>query len=482
MARVVEMPKLSPTMEEGQIASWHVKEGDSVEVDDLLAEVETDKATMEFRSFDKGTVLKILAPEGSVVRLGDPVAILGKEGEDVSELVAQAGGGNKAPTKQDEAAEAPEEEEEEEPEAEEEQEEEPEAEEEQEEEPEEKPAPKKAAPSPSRGAKADKPKEPGGRVKASPYVRKLARERSLDLAEVVGSGPGGRIVARDLEGVTPSKEEPKAASKAKAPQKEAAPKEAPKKQPAAKVPPAPPSRPQAPARDDAESEARPLSMMRKTIARRLTESKQTVPHFYLTIDVDAGPLAALRERLNADLATAPAPQKVSFNDLVIKAAAIAITRSPSVNAQFTPEALVFHRRVDISVAVAVEDGLVTPVVRRADQKNVLAISAEVRDLAARARNKKLSPEEMTGGTFSISNLGMYGIDAFAAVINPPEGAILAVGSVRAEPVIEGDRVVPGKRMAMTLSCDHRVVDGAIGAAFLAELRKVLENPTQILAF
>ncbi len=443
MARLVEMPKLSPTMEEGQIATWHKAEGDAVEVDDLLAEVETDKATMEFRSFDSGVLLKILAPEGAVVKLGDPVAIIGEKGDDISALTESAASSTPAtaaplaPAKAAPASAPP---------------------------AISTPAPSGAADTVRAHASAA-PKSSGaarplvatsvdatGRVKASPYVRKLARERSLDLRRVEGSGPGGRIVARDLEGAAGG------SGVSTGPVPHAA----------------------AP-RERQEPEIRPLSMMRKTIARRLTESKQTVPHFYLTIDVNAGPLVGLRQQLNADLGSLPEPPKVSFNDLVIKAVAVAITRSPAVNAQFSPEALIYHRRVDISVAVAVDEGLVTPVVRDADQKSVLAISREVRELAERARSKKLTPEEMTGGTFSISNLGMYGIDEFAAVINPPEGAILAVGGIRDEPVVSGGAVVPGKRMRMTLSCDHRVVDGAIGAAFLAELRKVLEGPTQILA-
>jgi pyruvate dehydrogenase E2 component (dihydrolipoamide acetyltransferase) len=232
----------------------------------------------------------------------------------------------------------------------------------------------------------------------------------------------------------------------------------------------------------------PLSPMRKTIAKRLVESKRNVPHFYLTIDVRADALVRLRESINAELArekatgkdSGAAPKKISVNDLLVKAVATALARVPECNAQFSDEGLVFHSRVDISVAVAVPDGLVTPVVRDADKKSVVAIADEVRDLAARARQKKLKPEEMTDGTFSISNLGMFGIDEFSAVINPPEGAILAIGQVRDEPVVEDGQVVAGKRLAMTLSCDHRVIDGAVGASFLAELRALIEHPMRVL--
>jgi pyruvate dehydrogenase E2 component (dihydrolipoamide acetyltransferase) len=436
MAKVLEMPKLSPTMEEGQISAWHKKEGDAVGVDELLAEVETDKATMEYRSFDKGTLLKILVPGGSVVKLGQPVAIVGAPGEDVTALLAGLAAG--APSQ----AAAP-------------------------------PALASAAPTPavasassalappSAAASGPAPAPaPGGRLRASPYVRKLARERSLDLAGVRGSGPHGRIVLRDLEAL------PATPSGAHAQPK-----------------------PTATARGGvgavgAEPEVRPLSMMRKTIARRLTESKQSVPHFYLTVDVDADALFELRERINQDLAASAGkgeePARVSLNDLVVKAVALALRRVPEANAQFTESAILVHKRVDVSVAVAVPEGLVTPVLRGADQKSVLELSTEIRELAARARAKKLSPDEMSNGTFSVSNLGMYGIDAFAAVINPPEGAILAVGQVRREPVVRGDAVVPGRKMAMTLSCDHRVIDGAVGATYLRALRQLLEHPTQIL--
>jgi pyruvate dehydrogenase E2 component (dihydrolipoamide acetyltransferase) len=440
MAKLLEMPKLSPTMTEGQLTVWHKKEGDAIAIDDLLAEVETDKATMEFRSFDKGTLLKLLVPPGSQVLLGQPVAVIGNAGEDISSLVPKGQGAAaaapappspspavpSAPTAPSAAA-----------------------------------APAQAAPrtaAPVAAAAAVAPASPDGRVRASPYVRKIAREREIDLAAVPGSGPGGRIIARDLESTRA---------------------------------PAPAQAPPPVGKDD---ELRPLSMMRRTIARRLTESKQTVPHFYLSIDVDAAPISRLREQINADLmATAPkngaatsaeaaGPLKISVNDLLIKACAIGLVRVPECNASFTPEALVIHHRVDISVAVAIPDGLVTPVVRDADKKSIVAIAREVRDLAARAKGKKLRPEEMADGTFSISNLGMFGIDSFSAVINPPEGAILAVGRIRQEPVVSDGAVVPGQRLAMTLSCDHRVVDGAVGAKFLAELRTLVERPTQMLVF
>ena len=445
MAKILDMPKLSPTMEEGQISVWHKKVGDAVAVDDLLAEVETDKATMEYRAFDKGTLLQIIAPAGAVVKLGDPVAILGAAGEDISALAAKAGAAPAKPAKPEAAKEEP-----------------------AKEEATAKAEPTKAEPAPS----AEAPAAEAGRVKASPYVRKLAHERGLTLRGVKGSGPNGRIIARDLEGLTAAAQAP-------------APAPAPAAAPAAAAPAAAPAAPApAPAAAAlAEPEVRPLSMMRKVIARRLTESKQSVPHFYLTIDVDADPLHELREQINADLAIGAeegkAP-KISFNDLILKASAIALRRVPECNAQFTAEAILVHRRVDISVAVAVAEGLVTPVIRDADKKSVNAIAHEVKELAGRAKSKKLRADEMANGTFSISNLGMYGIDAFSAVINPPEGAILAVGQVRREPVVKGDAVVPGRRLTMTLSCDHRVVDGAVGASFLKALRGLIERPMQIL--
>lgn len=455
MAKILDMPKLSPTMEEGVLSAWHKKEGDPIEVDDLLAEVETDKATMEFRAFDKGVLLKILVEPGATVKLGQAVGVVGAAGEDPSSALASIGGGSAATKSErvdggakpegapaDEkkpAAEAP-------------------------------PAKAETAPKEPAREREVAPAAPKGdlltrterdvppppapeRGLASPYVRKLAREQGVDLSRTVGTGEHGRIVPKDLE-------------KAEAPAANALAKRAPESR-------------------LAEPEARPLSPMRKTIARRLTQSKTTVPHFYLTIDVDADALVSLREDVNRDLAKAAPrdtkPEKISLNDLVIKAVAVSLARVPECNATFTEEAILIHRRVDVSVAVAIADGLVTPVVRDADKKSVLAIAREVRSLAARAKDKKLKPEEMSDGTFSVSNLGMFGIDEFSAVINPPEGAILAVGQTRDVPVVRDGAVVPGKKLAMTLSCDHRVIDGAVGASFLAELRRVLENPMLALA-
>ncbi|HXX65614.1 MAG TPA: pyruvate dehydrogenase complex dihydrolipoamide acetyltransferase [Polyangiaceae bacterium] len=463
MAKILEMPKLSPTMEEGVLSAWHKKEGEAVAVDDLLAEVETDKATMEFRSFDKGTLLKILVAAGAQVKLGQPVAIVGNAGEDVTALARQAGSASTAaapPERQPSVAAAPPP-------------------------PAAQPTPTQPPPetvappaqrkppvgnvlertsylaAPAEVSSQDGERSGGRRVLASPYVRKTAREMGIDLQGAHGTGPGGRIVPSDLEGMRARA----SAAIVRAAQ-------------------APVTVPEA---VDGTVEVRRLSPMRKAIARRLTESKTTVPHFYLSIDVDATELVKLREQINAELAAqAPAVNgegqtlKVSFNDLLIKACAVALVRVPECNASFSSEAILLHKRVDISVAVAIPDGLVTPVVRHADQKSVVAIAGEVRDLAARARARKLKPEEMADGTFSISNLGMFGIDEFAAVINPPEGAILAVGQVREVPAVSGGAVVVGRRMTMTLSCDHRVVDGAVGAAFLAELRRLVEHPLRVL--
>ncbi len=423
MAKIIGLPKLSPTMEEGTLVSWAKKEGDTVDVDDLLAEVETDKATMEFRSFDRGVLLKILVPEGVTLEAEVPVAIIGKEGEDITELLAQvASAGSSSAPKSASAPEpasaagsqpapesptvsAPE-------------------------------SPVAPAPEPASGGN-------GGRVISSPLVRRLARERSIDLRAVQGSGPHGRIVKRDIESY-------------------AGPVGVPSRVSGERLPP----------------EVRQATSMRRTIARKLTESKQTIPHYYLTIDCDIGPLSDARAAINSELEADG--KKVSLNDLLIKAAAVALRRVPGVNASWVGKEIHYHQVVDISVAVAVEDGLMTPVIRDADRKGIAEIAEEVRDLASRARDRKLSVEEMTNGTFSISNLGMYGIEEFAAVINPPEAAILAVGTVREEPVVEGGQVVPGRRLRFTMSCDHRVVDGAVGAQYMAALKRIIESPLNML--
>ncbi len=423
MAKIIGLPKLSPTMEEGTLVSWAKKEGDTVDVDDLLAEVETDKATMEFRSFDRGVLLKILVPEGVTLEAEVPVAIIGKEGEDITELLAQVASAGSASAPKSASA----------------------------------PEPASAAgsqPAPESPAISapDSPVAPapepasggnGGRVISSPLVRRLARERSIDLRAVQGSGPHGRIVKRDIESYS-------------------GPVAVPSRVSGERLPP----------------EVRQATSMRRTIARKLTESKQTIPHYYLTIDCDIGPLSDARAAINAELEADG--KKVSLNDLLIKAAAVALRRVPGVNASWVGKEIHYHQVVDISVAVAVEDGLMTPVIRDADRKGIAEIAEEVRDLASRARDRKLSVEEMTNGTFSISNLGMYGIEEFAAVINPPEAAILAVGTVREEPVVEGGQVVPGRRLRFTMSCDHRVVDGAVGAQYMAALKRIIESPLNML--
>ncbi len=418
MAKVVGLPKLSPTMDEGTLVKWTKGEGDVIAVDDLLAEVETDKATMEFRSFDKGTLLKILVPEGETLAPDTPVAIIGEKGEDISALLSQAaqGGGGSA------SASAPENQQ------------------------------SKAAPAQNAAISANGQAKAGAsEVLASPVVRKVAREKGINLNDVSGSGPGGRIVKRDVDALLDqgsSVVASAASSQAVAPTGRPAPR------------------------------IEKLSSMRRTIARRLTESKQQVPHFYLTVDIDAAPLMKLRKSINQKLEKDGV--RVSLNDLVIKGAASALYRVPEVNASFMGDSIHYHNRVDISVAVAIPDGLVTPVVRDADRKGVREISLDVKSLAKRARVKKLLPEEMSDGTFSVSNLGMFGIEDFGAVINPPEGAILAVGGVRELPVVSSGQVVPGQRMKMTLSCDHRVVDGALAAQWLATLRQMLEDPTMML--
>lgn len=407
MAKIIGLPKLSPTMEEGTLVSWAKKEGDAVDIDDLLAEVETDKATMEFRSFDRGVLLKILVEEGVTLEAEVPVAIIGKAGEDISDLLAQVEAGAAAAAVTESVTES-------------------------------------VAGSVTESVTESVPVSSGGRVISSPLVRRLARERSIDLRTVRGTGPHGRVVKKDID----SYSGPGVAAASTIGGERLPPKVV------------------------------PASSMRRTIARRLTESTQTIPHYYLTIDVNIGPLSDARKAMNAELEESG--RKVSLNDLIIKAAAVALRRVPEVNASWMGKEIHYHQVVDISVAVAVEDGLMTPVIRDADRKGVAQIAEEVRELAARARDRKLSIEEMTNGTFSISNLGMYGIEEFTAVINPPEAAILAVGTIREEPTFLDGAVVPARRMRFTMSCDHRLVDGALGARYMAAFKRIVEAPLNML--
>jgi pyruvate dehydrogenase E2 component (dihydrolipoamide acetyltransferase) len=467
MAQILDMPQLSDTMKIGVLQKWRKKEGDAVSPGEVLAEVETDKAVMDFEAFDKGVLLKQLISDGAKVPVGTPIAIIGKAGEDVSKLVeeakARAGGAKPAaaaapaPAPSPAPAAAP------------------------------PPAPtaKPAAAPAANGARAAaprpapaKPAAPAAaKVLASPLARKLATDLGIDLRAVQGTGPGGRIVERDVraaaEGTAPAPAfdvhaAEEAPSPAPAPRAAAAaplpaqlvPERRAEARPAAPVP--------------ADDLVKPLSMMRKTIADRLLESKTTVPHFYLTADIDMDAAMEFREQV-AQVHGA----KLSVNDLVLKACALALRKVPEANCSYTEEAIIQHARVDIGMAVAINEGLVTPVLRDADKKTIGQIATEARELAARARDRKLRPEEMTGGTFSVSNLGMMGIRDFAAIINPPESGILAVGTVRREPVVKGDKIVPGQRMSVTLSCDHRSVDGALGAKLLQAIVSILEKPISL---
>ncbi|MES1207434.1 MAG: pyruvate dehydrogenase complex dihydrolipoamide acetyltransferase [Pseudomonadota bacterium] len=468
MAQIVDMPQLSDTMREGVLRKWRKNEGEKIVPGELFAEVETDKATMDWEAYDEGTLLKKLIPDGTTVPVGSPIAILGNPGEDTAALEAEAatrmaakkGGAAKAAAPAPAPADAAK--------------------------PDAKPAPAAApaqAPAPATAAPKPAPPRPaaapaaappaGTKILASPLARRLATDLGVDLRSITGSGPGGRIVERDVKAAA---EAPPAAAPAPAPQQApAARSEGAPQSPAAPLPaPLVPdrrneARPAAPA--PAADTEKPLSLMRKTIARRLVESKTTIPHFYLTTDVDMDLAMEFREQVTQVHGT-----KLSVNDLVLKATALALRKVPEANASFGEDAITQHARVDIGMAVAIEEGLVTPVLRDADKKTLGQLANEARELAARARDRKLRPDEMTGGTFSVSNLGMLGVTHFAAIINPPEAGILAVGKVRKEPVVKGDKIVIGQRMALTLSCDHRVVDGAIGARLLQAIVAILERP------
>ena len=415
---IVKMPRLSDTMEEGTVATWLKQEGDKVAEGDILAEIETDKATMEFESFYEGTLLKIGIPEGETAPVDSLLAIIGPEGTDVSNVTGDSAGKKAAP-KKEKKSEAKEEKKEE-----------------------------------STSTSSDSSSE-GGRIFASPLAKKMAEDKGIDLSKVEGSGENGRIVKKDIESYKPSE----------AP----APKET-KKEAETSV-----AAPYVPAGEESFEEIK-NSQMRKTIAKRLGESKFSAPHYYLTIEVDMENAMASRKQINAlpDV-------KVSFNDMVIKASAMALRKHPQVNSQWTGDAMKIAKHIHMGVAVAVEEGLVVPVLKFADQMSMTQIGGNVKDLAGKARNKKLQPKEMEGSTFTVSNLGMFGITEFTSIINQPNSAILSVGTIVEKPVVKNGEIVVGHTMKLTLACDHRTVDGATGAAFLQDLKTYIENPVTMLA-
>ena len=436
ITRVV-LAKLSPTMEEGTIVKWSKKEGDAIKVGDVLAEIETDKANMEMEALGSGVLRKILVQAGGKAPIGSLIGVIADANEDISAMLAEAAKAapaaspQPAPAAAAPAAPAP------------------------------APAPRPAAqaapppaaaqppPAPALAAVPAPAAAPGGRVKSSPLARAIAAQKNVPLTLVAGSGPGGRIIKRDVEGYIASP------------------------RPAAGAPAA--ARPAAPVPAVPAGTAIPVSNIRRVIAKRLSESAFTAPHFYVTVEIDMDAAVSLREQL-----IRAEEIKLSYNDLVVKACAKALTRFPTVNASWTGETIQTHADVHVGIAVSIPDGLITPVVRNADRKHVVEIAHEIKDLAARARDRKLKPEEFTGSTFTISNLGMFDVTEFTAIINPPESCILAVGAVRKQPVVKNDQLAVGHRMKVTLSSDHRVVDGALAAQYLAEVRRLLESPVSLL--
>ncbi len=432
----IEMPKLSDTMTEGTLIKWHKQVGDTVEIGDILAEVETDKATMEMEAFDDGVITQILIQEGEKAAIGSVLAVLGGEFDS-------------PPADAPKAAEAV------------------------------------AAPAPANpfvvstpAVTAAAPASEGERIKSSPLARKVAADLGVALSGVTGTGPAGRIVKNDVEAAasTPSKAAAAPSSEASAAAALAASIKSKASTPAAAPTPAPQAiTPVAKEGDEIVQ----LSSMRKIIASRLLTSKTTIPHFYLHVDVDAAPLMALRKQVN-DQAEKTHGNKYSVNDFILKAVINASVTVPAVNASFAGDHIVKFQHVGLSVAIAVEDGLVTPVIKQAETKSLLAISRAVKDFAVRAKDKKLKPDEFDGGTITVSNLGAWGIESFDAIVNPPQAAILSVGAAIEKPVVKNGQIVPGLRMNLGLSCDHRVIDGAVGAQFLSEIKKLLEQPALML--
>ncbi|MDQ0727881.1 dihydrolipoamide acetyltransferase family protein [Microbacterium sp. W4I20] len=415
------MPRLSDTMEEGAIAAWHKKPGDPVAIGDILVEIETDKATMEYEAYEAGILKDILVPEGDQATIGMVIAHLddGKPSTPAAEVAAE---------------------------------------------PEASPAGPDTLPADEERAPAERRVEPEARTLATPLVRRLAKEHAIDLTQIAGSGPGGRIIRADLEQVASQDETPQgAASDSDKSAAERAPRSGPG--------------------DRRESTAVPFDKTRQVISRRLTESAASIPHFMVTSGAMVDDLLALRAQLNARLDASDRP-RISVNDLVVRACAIALRAFPGVNASYSPEGrgeTLQHGRVNIGVAIASDAGLVVPVISDADAKPASQIAGEVRDLATRAKERSLTPDDMSGGTFTISNLGMFGVEQFTAIINPPEGAILAVGAARAEPTVVDGTVEVRHRMRYTLSADHRIIDGALAARFLARLTELLEHPLDTIA-
>ena len=416
MAKDILMPLLSPSMTEGTLVKWIKKEGDAVKSGDILAEVETDKATMDLEAFDSGILRKILIAEGTKVPVQSRIGIIGTKDEviDASAPAAAAPAEAKAPAAAAETAKTP--------------------------------APAPAAPTPTAAAPS------GGRIKASPLAKKVAAEKGVALATLTGSGPGGRIVKKDVLNAPANGHAPSGGGSS--------------------------IYARGPIAKDGSTK---LTTMRSVIAKRLLESKTTIPHFYLEIEVDAKPLLELRAQLNESLGKMQPPVKLSLNDFVLKAAAEAVRRVPAVNASFEGDSIRQFPDVQLSFAVAIAEGLITPIIKEAQNKSLIQISGEAKALAAKAKEGKLKPDEFQGGTFTVSNLGMLGIDRFSAIINPPQAAILAVGNIVKKPVVgANDEIVVGHRQSITLSCDHRVVDGAVGAAYLKELRELIEKPALLL--
>ena len=449
----IDMPKLSDTMTEGTLIKWHKKVGDTVEIGDVLAEIETDKATMEMEAFDDGTITAILVQEGQKALIGSVLAVLD----------GPAGGAAPAPAAAPAAAPAP------------------------------PPPPAAVAPAGPAAAAVPPPATAapaasatsGERLKVSPLARKLAAELGVNLGTVAGTGPGGRIVREDVENAarstTPVAPAPVSSEAAAASALAAAAKAR-----TAQTPPPLPTAAPAPALPQAilpvvgeQDEVIPLTTLRRVIANRLSASKQTIPHFYLHLEVDAEPVSKLRQLINEQTAHTH-NNKYSLNDFILLAVVHAVKTVPAVNASFAGDAIVRFRQIGLAVAVAVEDGLVTPVIKQADTKSLLEISREVKDLAVRAKERKLRPDEFDGGTITVSSLGAWGIESFDAIINPPQAAILSVGAAVAKPVVKDGQVVPGLRMDIGLSCDHRVIDGALGAQFLAEVKRLIEQPAVML--